>query len=659
MRIEYLDGVRLRRALVAGCDFVQHRRAELNRINVFPVPDGDTGTNLAMTASAIADQLRTVSEPRLDAVSRQAADAAILGARGNCGMILSHFLLGFADAVDGRHTVRAPDFAAALTHSVEHVYRSMERPVEGTIITIMREVAEEANIADTHDFADLLEQLLVRARLACSQTPDLLPVLRTAGVVDAGALGFVHMLEGVGAYVHGEPFIALAAPPVFRDVTAAAAAVYPAADEVYRFCTEALVRGDALPTSDHARSVLREHGDSLIVIRSGDVLKIHIHTDEPEAVLAWLRSVGSLVTHKAEDMQVQHATMARAAASHVQLARRPISIVTDSSCDLPDEIVRAHGIRVVPLMLIFDDVALRDRIDIDEVTFVERLRAGEHPTTSQPPPKAFLDAYTAAAQDGETVLAVILSSALSGTFSSAESAARRMGATPIALVDSLGASLNLGLLVLRAAELAELGHDAAFIAGELRRIRAQSSIFFTVDVFDNLLASGRVGRGQVMIAGLLDIRPILELGQGGRIAPVAKVRGRAHVEDRVIAELRKRLPTGAQSLRFGIVHVGCPDTAARVAHRLHEEFGERDVIIAPASPVLATHLGPGAWGLASARGLSRDGLDLDLHILRQPRRLHGRTRRPVLAEMPAVDLVHSREIGHVGQEHRRLDDRLQ
>jgi uncharacterized protein len=599
MRIEYLDGTRLRRALVAGCEFVQHRRAELNRINVFPVPDGDTGTNLALTAAAISEQMRGLAEPRLGVVAHQAAEAAILGARGNCGMILSHFLLGFADAIGERARVGAAEFADALKRATEHVYRSLERPVEGTIITVMREVAEEATDAETRDFSDLLELLLVRARDACRRTPELLPVLRQAGVVDAGAQGFVHLLEGVGAYVHGDPFTTLQNTPVFGDVPAAVARVeYPVESEVYRFCTEALVRGPALPGSDEVREWLRDRGDSLIVIRGADVLKVHVHTDDPEGVFTYLRTLGNLVTHKAEDMAVQHQAVERAAAGHVQLARRPVSIVSDSGCDLPDEVVRAHGIHIVPLMVVFEHEALRDRVDIDGSTFLQRLTAGERVTTSQPPPKAFLDGFRDAAGDGETVLAVILSSALSGTFASAEAAAKRVEDFPLVLVDSLGASLTQGLLVLRASELAELGREPHAIASELRRIRRQSGLLFTVDVFDNLLASGRVGRGQVMIAGLLDIRPILGLGDDGRIHPVAKVRGRHNVAQRMLDEVVQRVPAGARQVRFGIPHVGCREKAEAFAAQLRERFGERETIIAPASPALATHLGPGAWGVA-------------------------------------------------------------
>lgn len=598
MHIDYLDGRRLRRALVAGCDYVQRRRSELNRINVFPVPDGDTGTNLALTASAIADRLRRLRDPSVAVIANQAADAAILGARGNCGMILSHFLLGFAQSLDSRARVSAVEFASALKGAVEHVYRSLERPVEGTIITVMRATADEAERASTSDFGDLVELLMVKAKTALDRTPELLPVLRTAGVVDAGAKGFVHLLDGVRAFVHGQPFLPLEELPDFAELPSAAGrAEYPTASETYRFCTEALVRAGALPEAAAVQEVLRAQGDSMIVIRGQDILKVHIHTDHPDDVFAYLRSLGELVTHKAEDMQVQHAIVGRAAAAHVQLARRPVSLVTDSACDLPDEILRAHGIHVVPMALVFGDQVLLDRIDIDAATFVQRLRAGERATTSQPAPAAFLDAYRRAAEDGEEVLAIMVSSRLSGTFASAEAAAKRMDGTRVHLFDSRAASLTQGLLVLKAVELAELGYSIDRIVGELNRIRSQSGVMFTVDVFDHLLASGRVNRGQVMIAGLLDIKPILELANDGLVKPVARVRGRKNVMPRMLQVVQQRVPPNAQ-VRFGIVHVGVEEIAQQVKQRLLQLYPAAEIIVAPATPVLATHLGPGAWGLA-------------------------------------------------------------
>ncbi|NIW31784.1 MAG: DegV family EDD domain-containing protein, partial [Actinobacteria bacterium] len=265
-------------------------------------------------------------------------------------------------------------------------------------------------------------------------------------MVDAGAKGFVEWLEGIHALIEGDPVVALDTTPDYGEAEPVASAEFPAGEGEYRFCTEALVRGDALPDEAVIRSVLRELGDSLIVIRSGDLLKVHVHTDEPDAVFDYLRGVGRLESHKAEDMEAQHDALGRSA---IGVARRPLSIVTDSACDLPETVVRAHGIHVVPLSLVYDEKVLRDGIDIDAETFVEGLRNGEHPSTSQPPPAAFFDAFENAADDGEAVLGVILASALSGTFGSAQTAAKRFDETPIHLMDSRGISVLEGLLVMK------------------------------------------------------------------------------------------------------------------------------------------------------------------------------------------------------------------
>ncbi|HEX9106103.1 MAG TPA: DAK2 domain-containing protein, partial [Longimicrobiales bacterium] len=203
MRIEYLDGPRLRRALIAACQYAQRRRADLNRINVFPVPDGDTGTNLSLTLASIVERLRVTEAESVGTVAREVAQAGVLGARGNCGMILSHYLLGFADAIETHARVTVGEFTSALRAAADHVYHALERPVEGTIITVMREAAEEAEKHGTRDFVELLEAVLARARDALARTPQLLPALRKAGVVDAGAKGFVHILEGVVEYING------------------------------------------------------------------------------------------------------------------------------------------------------------------------------------------------------------------------------------------------------------------------------------------------------------------------------------------------------------------------------------------------------------------------------------------------------------------------
>ncbi len=599
MQIGYIDGPRLRRALSAACQWATQQRGELNRINVFPVPDGDTGTNLALTVQAIVDHLDGSTHRAVGVVAQEAADAAVLGARGNCGMMLSHFLLGFAGVLEHRDRIGAEEFGVALTAGVENLYAAIDQPVEGTILTVMRETAESVSVAETSDIAALVEHMLENAQHSLSRTPDLLPVLKAAGVVDAGAKGFVSLLEGVVLFLHGDPLTSKANGDFEASPPAVAMVEYPDREERYRFCTEALVRGDDLPTQGEVRDYLRERGDSMIVIRSGDVLKLHIHTDEPDDVFEYLKGLGNLVTHKAEDMKAQHAAVGRAGTSHLSLARRPVGIVTDSAADLPEEIIRAHGIQVVPLMLVEGDTVYRDGVDVTADRFHEML-AGQDalPTTSQPPPGAFLEGFKRAAEDAEQVVGVLLGSGLSGTFASAEAAISRVEGLSVRIMDSLGASLLQGLLVLKATEMAEMGLEPDEIVSELDRVRAQSGLLFTVETFDRLLASGRVGRGKALLGTLLNVKPILGLDASGKVVPKGKAMGRARVMTALLDAIAEEVGERPAKIRFGIVHVGAPDIVPEVRELLVARYGDVEILSAPATPVISTHLGTGAWGVA-------------------------------------------------------------
>ncbi len=603
MQIRYLDGPRLRRALLAACDYAQRQRAELNRINVFPVPDGDTGTNLALTLQAISDHVRPAHHPDVAVVALQAAEGAVLGARGNCGMMLSHFLLGFAEGLLSRARVTTVEFGAALVAGAEKLQAALERPVEGTILTVMRDSATAVRVSDQADFVPLVADMVSAARQSLASTPDLLPVLKKAGVVDAGAKGFVCLLEGVYLFVQGDVAVAegVASPTGQAPASEMTRPEYPSAAEHFRFCTEALVRGRQLPTQEIVRNALRDLGDSLIVIRAGDVLKVHVHTDEPSRVFEYLRGVGTLVTHKAEDMRIQQATVERGTSGHVQLARRPVAVVTDSACDLSEEVIRAHGIHVAPMSLVDGERTYLDGVDITATEFHERLRTqGALPTTSQPSPQAFLDAYARAFEEGEVVVGVMVSSTLSGTLRSAEAAAARSAQLgQVSLVDSLGASLLEGLMVLKAVELAELGLTPEQIVAEVRRVRAQSGLLFTVDTPDRLLASGRVTRAQALVGRVLDLKPVLGLRPDGSIARFGQALGAVKARAALLRALRRQIPESARKFRFGVVQVGVPELSEEIVSELRATYGANvEILTAPATSVIATHLGIGAWGVA-------------------------------------------------------------
>ncbi|MEP7105089.1 MAG: DegV family protein [Chloroflexota bacterium] len=593
--IAYVDGPRLARSLFAAADWVAAGRDEINRINVFPVPDGDTGTNFSLTLRAVADALRALGDAPLPDTARTMARAAVLGARGNSGMMLAHFLMGFAASLGDRRSATTGDIAKALRQGADRLYESLDDPREGTILTVAREAAAAAEraAAETADIGEFMRRLLAEGEVALANTPELMAVLKEAGVVDAGGKGFVRMIEGVVRYIEGDPILALpeANGSGVSVVQIPAAAVEIAAERDFQFCTEVLVRGEQLPPANEVRAAMHGFGGSVVVALMSDILKIHVHTDTPEAVFSYAARWGRVETTKADDMRAQHRRLAHA-------DRRPVAIVTDSSADLADSVLDRHHIAIVPLQVVFGNETFRDRVELRPDEFYRRLRvARELPTTSQPTPAEFVRVLRDARSEADEVVGVLLSGGLSGTYASGQVAVRAAGISAVHLVDSRSASLGVGMLALRGAELAEAGWAGADIAAELERVRGQAGMLLTVDRYDNLLRSGRVSRGKAWIAGMLDVKPILSLDPDGRVVPVDRVRGRDQLVPRVLALLEKRLTPRPRVVRFGVVHTGAPEMAERVRTALVAAYRPRDCFVTLATGVLGTHVGEGAWAI--------------------------------------------------------------
>lgn len=591
--ISYVDGPRLARSLNAASDWVAAGREEINRINVFPVPDGDTGTNFSLTLRSVADALQALGDASLQDTARTAARAAVLGARGNSGMMLAHFLLGFADGLAQLDKATPSDVARAIRRGADQLQTSLDDPREGTILTVARESAAAAERAarTTEDISDFMRALLAQAEVALARTPELMAVLKEAGVVDAGGKGFVRMVEGVVRYIEGDPILPADLTVLDADELMPAALAEVASDRDYRYCTEVLVRGEVLPAANDVRAAMHRFGGSIVAISAGDVLKIHVHTDTPEAVFTYAARWGTVETTKADDMRAQHARL-----SHDE--RRAVAVLADSSADLNDTLLDRHRISLVPLQVIWGDQTLRDRVDIKPDEFYRRLAASpELPTTSQPTPGEFVRAFRDARQEAHEVVAVLLSSALSGTFQSAAAARKASQLDGVHLVDSGSASLGVGMLALRAAELAEAGWKGEAIAAELERVRSQSGMLLTVDRYDNLIRSGRVSRGKAWLGGMLDVKPILSLDDRGRVVPVDRVRGQERLVPRVLSLLEKRLVPRPTRVRFGIAHANAPEQAERMRTALLAAWQPRDVLVSVATAVLGTHVGEGAWGV--------------------------------------------------------------
>ena len=590
LRISYVDGMRLRRSILAGIQHVTQDREELDRINVFPVPDGDTGTNLALTLKSIADAVRPLDSHSLSVVADVAAEASVMAARGNSGMLFSRFMLTFADLVRGHDRLGSVELAAALAGASSSLDDVLENPREGTIITVARDMAVEAERRAAVGNGDIyywLNDMHVAAERSLARTQDMLEALREAGVVDAGAKGFVSFFDGIVQFIEGR------IRPDVLEGFGDSKSLYEAreagvgADEG-RFCTQVAVRGPDLPDDLTIREAIHDLGTSTIVLHAGDLAKVHIHADDPAAVIQLLADFGEIVSERIEDTLLSGTT-------------RHIAVVVDSASDLPREWTERHGVSVVPLQVTIGDRTFLDGVDLDAAGLYERMHGPDAKgsvTTSQPTPRAFTDAYESGlARGAEAILGIYISSQISGTYGTGAAALRAMSGVDGIALDSGSGSVGTGLLVVRAVELLDQGMDLGDVVHELERIRSQSNVFISVDTMEYLLRSGRVSRAKAWLGGMLDLKPILSFGGDGRLAAVGRGRGMVAVRDRVFDLLDQRL-IEAERYRFGVVHFA----AEEWMHHLVEELGRRyepvEILSGPPTAAIGVHTGPGAWALA-------------------------------------------------------------
>jgi len=275
---------------------------EVNALNVYPVPDGDTGTNMHLTLQSVRRQLLDASavpaSPQMDQVAHALAYGSLLGARGNSGVILSQVLKGFADAIKASPELDAAAVATALDAATKTAYAAVMKPVEGTILTVVREsAAAVAKPPVSEAPIELLQRAIAAAQESLARTPEQLPILKQAGVVDAGGLGFVRLLQGLVAAFAGEP---LPPPPVVLQ-----RAQQQFEEEAFGFCTEFLLSNVTVDTRE-IQTAVAPFGDSLLVVGAEGFVKGHIHTEEPEKLLALVAKYGTMVRSKVEDMSEQH-----------------------------------------------------------------------------------------------------------------------------------------------------------------------------------------------------------------------------------------------------------------------------------------------------------------------------------------------------------------
>ena len=594
MPITHLSGLQLKRAVISGAQRVIQMQEHLNNINVFPVADSDTGTNMALTMRSVAEGALLCKEISVHGMSRAVADSALMGARGNSGAILAQFFQGLAEGFHGRGRATLEDFAAAVQSASTNAAEAIAEPKEGTILTVIRDWAQaiHANWQKNMDFRTLIADSLRAATQSLQDTPRKLKALAKAGVVDAGAQGFVHMLEGVFSFAQSGKIDRIArAGLTFGN---AKAKVEEAPEDItFQFCTEVLIVGEKIDRNC-LKEKLRPLGNSMIVAGSNERVKIHIHTNEPEQVFTIAQNYGQLVHKKKDDMRQQHSR------AHQDPDAQTIALITDSACDLPPEEFIRRNIRVVPVVVIFGEESYVDKVTMTERDFYRMLETSpHHPKTSQPAPADFQEVFQQAGANHKQALAITLTGALSGTFQSAQRAAKAVKEQiDVHVVNSKNVCLGQGLVVRAAAEAIESGvTDIEELKNRVEAAAQNVRLFVSFETMEYLVRGGRVSRFRGAIAQLLKLKPILTFDAEGKVKVVAKTFGGDHAR-RKLAAIVKRATTGKRKLRFLVAHANNLEGARFHAEWIRKYFEVPEVDVVSVSPALGAHAGPGAVAVA-------------------------------------------------------------
>ncbi|MBN1624750.1 MAG: DegV family EDD domain-containing protein [Clostridia bacterium] len=587
----YIETEKIYRAYLNGARYVINGRQELNSINVFPVADGDTGNNLAAAMKAIIENSRF--NLSVKDTFESVADACLKGARGNSGIIFAQYMSGVSEEIENEERVTIDNFANAHMKSVEYAYGAVNKPVEGTMLTVMKDWA--VSMFDfkgkAKDFTDLLAHSYKKLEESLKNTKNQLAELRRAGVVDSGAKGFSLFVKGILDFLKSDRETEIR--NIMEEVIEGTGRDSHD-NPKFRYCVEVLL-ADGLQFRDKLNESLKVLGDSLVVAGNKRMTRVHIHTDSPAAVFTIAENHSAIIEKKVDDMKKQ--------AELESNKKFRIGLVTDSIADLPQEIIDEYQIHIVNLSILIGEKEYYDKLTIENKTLIKYYREGsEFPTSSQPSVALVQRALDNIKDKYESIIVITVASVLSGTNSVFAKEAEILSADGynISVIDSKQNSGSEGLLVYRAAKMIEQGIPHEEIVAKIKSLTRLAKILVSVKNLETMIKGGRLGSASGKVAERLNLKPIVTLNSEGK----GTIGGIAFSIDgtrkKLIADF-KRTNNKYGIEDYCIIHVQNNERAVEFARILEELSGKKPLYILEASSVIAISAGDGALALAYIR----------------------------------------------------------
>ncbi len=596
-KITYLNGIRFRRALIAGAKFVIARQNYLNKINVFPVADSDTGTNISITLNSGLKAVALQKEQSLEKVLDAFADGTLEAARGNSGTIFAQWFQGFVDAVGPQKLLHTKEFIPAFRLAAENAQHAVAKPVAGTILTVLNDVAEFLNKLKPlpTDFTVLFDKIMTKANQSLQETPKKLKLLKKYGVVDAGAQALVDFLQGIADFIQQGDIKKLKneiANILVNEIDTGD--VHFGVDSLenynYRYCTECVILGEGI-NADKLKLAVLNLGDSLVVAGSKRKIKIHMHVNQPAELFRICRQYGKIHNEKAEDMfhQIKDA--------HVK--HSDVAIVTDSALDLPQAVIDSLNIHVIPIRIHVGQEAFIDRISITPGEFYRIVQEQNTlPKTAHPTYRDFKAKYQFLSSHYKAIISLHIAKIMSNTLGAAELAQKEIPNFPVKVIDIQSISVGQGLIVQYAAELAKAGYPFNDIVKRVTAIIPKTKVYALVGDLEYATKGGRLPRFVKNIADTFSVKPMLDISFGKKPKIVSIIRGKKQPTRQFAKKVLAQLDP-EKRYRIGVVHGEVPEEGQKLLELITLKANNiESSFLVDAGVTIGSHSGPGTLGIA-------------------------------------------------------------
>jgi len=590
MDISKLDSEKLYYSFVSGAQEVIKNKNSLNEINVFPVADGDTGSNLSSTMHAII--LEAKISGSVKETMNSIADAALTGARGNSGIIIAQYINGIFLSLMDEEMITIPSFAETVKNAVPYAYQAISNPVEGTIITVIREWADAVYSHKdlSANFSELFSKSLITANKSLEATTSRLKVLQDSKVVDSGAKGFVYFLQGFATFLRtGKVDLEVNDEP--EDLSFNEELIHSQGEIHHRYCTEALLSGDAIDLGA-LKAELALYGDSLIVAGNNHKARIHIHANAPEQVFQVLRKKGIILQQKADDMVRQNESAFD--------RKYDTALITDSIADIPQAMLDHYQVHMLPLNLNFDNTSYLDKVTMTPELFYPLLEeAIEYPKSSQPNPIVVEKYLETVLSHYDKVIILTVAKEQSGTNSVFQNAVSKKlhEGKKIAVIDSKRNSGAEGLLVMKAAEMIAAETPFDEIVGAIERLRDRTNIFVSVNNLKYMVRSGRLSKVSGMAAMSINLKPVVSIDAEGK-GSIAEKAFSEKGNEKKLFRLLEKVNAQEKISRYAIVHANNPEKAEAYRKRSVSLLGKEPEYIMNISTIVGMSAGVGTVAIS-------------------------------------------------------------